>query len=126
MPTQQPRLGGGTVWTATAAAAAASSVQRQAAASASSATEGLVVLTREAGKNDKLRERLKAQQINVLELPCIAHCHAEGHGQLQQTLETVAFDYVVITSPEVTSSLFICLSGMGGGRQERRDGGWSC
>ena len=37
----------------------------------------------------------------MLELPCIAHCHAEGHGQLAATLDTNSFDYVVITSPEV-------------------------
>jgi len=60
-----------------------------------------VVLTREAGKNDKLRKLLEAREFNILELPCIAHCHAEGHAQLQQTLETQVFDYIVITSPEV-------------------------
>lgn len=60
-----------------------------------------MVLTREAGKNDKLYKLLKARKVNVLELPCIAHCHAEGHAQLQQTLETQVFDYIVITSPEV-------------------------
>lgn len=59
------------------------------------------MLTRETGKNDKLRTRLEAQHMNVLELPCIAHCHAEGHALLQDTLEREKFDYVVITSPEV-------------------------
>lgn len=61
----------------------------------------MVVLTREAGKNDKLRARLEAREVPVLELPCIAHCHAEGYAKLQETLDTVTFDYVVITSPEV-------------------------
>ena len=77
-----------------------------------------MVLTREAGKNDKLRKRLEAQQINVLELPCIAHCHAEGHAQLQETLETQVFDYVVITSPEVSSE-----GGREGGEKEAKEGG---
>lgn len=65
------------------------------------AKDKLVVLTREAGKNDKLRARLEAREVQVLELPCIAHCHAEGYAKLQEILDTVAFDYVVITSPEV-------------------------
>ena len=72
-----------------------------------------MVLTREAGKNDKLRNRLEAQQLKLLELPCIAHCHAEGHAHLQETLETLLFDYVVITSPEVSR----------GGSEGGREGG---
>lgn len=63
--------------------------------------QGLVVLTREEGKNEKLRARLEGMQVNVMELPCIAHTRAEGHGSLAAALDEGAFDYVIITSPEV-------------------------
>jgi uroporphyrinogen-III synthase len=39
--------------------------------------------------------------MDVLELPCVAHCHAEGYPSLARTLDEQRFDYVVITSPEV-------------------------
>jgi hypothetical protein len=51
-----------------------------------------------------------------MELPCIAHTLAEGHGSLVEALETGGFDYVVITSPEVRptslsrlSCLLLCI-----------------
>lgn len=57
-----------------------------------------------------------------MELPCIAHTLAEGHPQLQATLETGGFDYVVITSPEVRvrSCVFMWIWEWGGGRSASR------
>lgn len=46
-------------------------------------------------------------QVKVMELPCIAHTLAEGHASLAAALDTGGFDYVVITSPEV-SNLWGC------------------
>lgn len=69
--------------------------------STSTSSRNVVVLTREAGKNCKLRRILESQKITALEIPCIAHCHAEGYAHLKETLDGEAFDYIIITSPEV-------------------------
>lgn len=47
----------------------------------------------------------RSLQVETLELPCIAHCFAEDHGSLADTLDGETFDYVVITSPEVSVGL---------------------
>lgn len=40
-------------------------------------------------------------QVELMELPCIAHVLGEDHGSLGPTLDSQHFDYVVVTSPEV-------------------------
>lgn len=120
--------------------------------SAAHQTKKLVVLTREEGKNDKLRERLQqgqaadqvglddwdgdvfedllvlklvrnekihkrdvcslqscdaGSQVELMELPCIAHVLGEDHSSLGPTLDSQHFDYVVVTSPEVRERRFI-------------------
>ncbi len=77
----------------------------------------VVALTREKGKNDKLRNLLLSNErighireiagynIQVHELPCIEHADGPDSGKLSPTLLTSQFDYIVITSPEAASVL---------------------
>lgn len=72
----------------------------------------VVALTREDGKNDKLREALSSDDrikrlsassgcaVDVRELPCIEHVRGPDAERLVPTLSSSAFDYVLITSPE--------------------------
>jgi uroporphyrinogen-III synthase len=65
-----------------------------------------VALTREEGKNDKLRTELEARStcMQLNELPCIAHADGEDIGKLANTLRQ-PWDYVAITSPEAAKVL---------------------
>eukprot|EP00270_Netrium_digitus_P001003 TRINITY_DN11119_c0_g1_i1.p1 TRINITY_DN11119_c0_g1~~TRINITY_DN11119_c0_g1_i1.p1 ORF type:complete len:366 (+),score=63.81 TRINITY_DN11119_c0_g1_i1:76-1098(+) len=67
---------------------------------ASSAAE--VVLTRERGKNEKLRNALAAEGVLSLELPLIEHREGPDAAELPATLSDKQkhFDWVVVTSPE--------------------------
>jgi uroporphyrinogen-III synthase len=69
-----------------------------------------VALTREDGKNDKLRDQLVSHprltdRITVTELPCIAHADGEDYDQLRPTLEMGDWDYIAVTSPEAARVL---------------------
>lgn len=79
--------------------------------------EVVIALTREKGKNDKLRNLLLSDDrigqisdaagvtIQVHELPCIEHADGPDIEKLAPTLSTSQFDYIVITSPEAASIL---------------------
>ncbi|KAL1504403.1 hypothetical protein AB1Y20_010809 [Prymnesium parvum] len=58
------------------------------------------MLTREDGKNGKLRRLLAAAAVPHDELPCIAFERLEGGAQLCDELRRASFDWCVITSPE--------------------------
>lgn len=72
----------------------------------------VVALTREKGKNDKLRDALLSNErfeqlksssessIEIHELPCIEHADGPDIEKLVPTLSSAQFDYVAITSPE--------------------------
>ncbi|CAB9512260.1 Uroporphyrinogen-III Synthase [Seminavis robusta] len=78
----------------------------------------LIALTREEGKNDKLRHQLTQQllesndddsqhhkNVQIVELPCIAHADGPDFDKLQDTLINQPWDYVTITSPEAARVL---------------------
>jgi uroporphyrinogen-III synthase len=74
------------------------------------ATSPLVVaMTREEGKNDKLRKELKTilgENVIVYDLPCIAHADGEDFDRLGPTLRREeGWDYVTVTSPEAARVL---------------------
>mmetsp|Transcript_8551 Transcript_8551/g.18612 ORF Transcript_8551/g.18612 Transcript_8551/m.18612 type:complete len:327 (-) Transcript_8551:330-1310(-) len=72
----------------------------------------VVALTREEGKNDKLRSSLLSNErikqlsdssgcpVQLHELPCIEHAHGPDAENLSPTLSSSQFDYILITSPE--------------------------
>lgn len=65
-----------------------------------------VAMTRELGKNDKLRQRLEEEldnDLELLEVPCIQHAAGPDLDQLTPSLSPASallFDYVIVTSPE--------------------------
>mmetsp|Transcript_21920 Transcript_21920/g.30516 ORF Transcript_21920/g.30516 Transcript_21920/m.30516 type:complete len:311 (-) Transcript_21920:1109-2041(-) len=75
--------------------------------------EIVVALTREDGKNGKLREALSSHprletsktDIRIVELPCIAHADGPDLGKLSAVLKEKPWDYVAITSPEAARVL---------------------
>ena len=67
-----------------------------------------MALTREEGKNDKLRIELEEKmkdKIVVKELPCIAHADGDDFDALEPTLVGTEWDYVAVTSPEAARVL---------------------
>ena len=70
----------------------------------------VIALTREEGKNDKLRKALLVEQaiistssdfpIEIHEIPCIEHADGPDAAKLAPTLSSAQYDYVAITSPE--------------------------
>lgn len=62
-----------------------------------------VVVTREAGKNGKLKSALQKQGISVLELPLVETGPGPDRDQLANELRKAAFAWVVITSPEAAN-----------------------
>ena len=72
-----------------------------------------IALTREEGKNDKLRAALEASSallqsihpIQIYELPCIAHADGSDYDQLASTLQSTPWNYVAVTSPEAARVL---------------------
>lgn len=68
----------------------------------------MVALTREEGKNDKLRIELEEKMgdsIVLRELPCIAHAEGNDFDALEPTLVQNEWDYVAVTSPEAARVL---------------------
>lgn len=68
----------------------------------------IVALTREEGKNDKLRRELKitlGDSVILEELPCIAHADGDDYDRLASCLERDNWDYVAVTSPEAARVL---------------------
>mmetsp|Transcript_27238 Transcript_27238/g.54451 ORF Transcript_27238/g.54451 Transcript_27238/m.54451 type:complete len:318 (+) Transcript_27238:102-1055(+) len=70
----------------------------------------VVALTREEGKNDKLRRALTSSEnisksVQVLEIPCIVHANGPDSERLVPTLSSTQFDYIAITSPEAAKVL---------------------
>lgn len=77
-----------------------------------SALEGkvTVALTREDGKNGKLIKEIKSNpslndQLELIELPCIAHADGPDLDSLGSVLSSKRWDYVAITSPEAAKVL---------------------
>eukprot|EP00584_Thalassiosira_punctigera_P022145 CAMPEP_0172553086 /NCGR_PEP_ID=MMETSP1067-20121228/48391_1 /TAXON_ID=265564 ORGANISM="Thalassiosira punctigera, Strain Tpunct2005C2" /NCGR_SAMPLE_ID=MMETSP1067 /ASSEMBLY_ACC=CAM_ASM_000444 /LENGTH=327 /DNA_ID=CAMNT_0013341193 /DNA_START=70 /DNA_END=1053 /DNA_ORIENTATION=+ len=72
----------------------------------------VIALTREDGKNVKLRNALVSNErighlsdsygfpVQLHELPCIEHAHGPDAEKLPPTLSSSQYDYIVITSPE--------------------------
>ncbi|PNH03285.1 Uroporphyrinogen-III synthase, chloroplastic, partial [Tetrabaena socialis] len=81
---------------------AARSVCAQALATAPSPK---VLLTREAGKNDKLLQALTRKGFTCIELPLIEHTDGPDRVQLPELLRGAAgsYDWVTITSPEAAA-----------------------
>jgi len=70
----------------------------------------VVALTREDGKNEKLKNKIKDEnhlinQIDMLELPCIEHAVGPDYDRLSSTLISEQWDYIAITSPEAANVL---------------------
>ena len=77
--------------------------------SSTEASPFVIVLTREEGKNDKLRKALLGKQaistssdllVEIHEIPCIEHSDGPDIAKLAPTISSTRFDYVAITSPE--------------------------
>lgn len=65
----------------------------------------VVTLTREDGKNENLRNKIRGNarltnQVDLLELPCIEHAQGPDFDRLSSMLTSDEWDYVAITSPE--------------------------
>eukprot|EP00537_Pseudo-nitzschia_pungens_P000804 CAMPEP_0172375854 /NCGR_PEP_ID=MMETSP1060-20121228/63708_1 /TAXON_ID=37318 /ORGANISM="Pseudo-nitzschia pungens, Strain cf. cingulata" /LENGTH=259 /DNA_ID=CAMNT_0013103141 /DNA_START=160 /DNA_END=939 /DNA_ORIENTATION=- len=73
-------------------------------------THIVVTLTREDGKNEKLRKKINEntelmEQIDVLEMPCIEHAVGPDYDSLSSTLLSEQWDFVAVTSPEAANVL---------------------
>ena len=73
-------------------------------------TQIVVAMTREDGKNNKLMKQIQSNdelssQLNLVELPCIAHASGPDYDQLGSTLQSQKWDYITITSPEAAKVL---------------------
>jgi uroporphyrinogen-III synthase len=75
-------------------------------------TAPVAILTREDGKNGKLRTLLEASGVATQELPCIAFERLDGFGELCDTLRSTdahvkplkqRYPWIVITSPEAAT-----------------------
>lgn len=66
---------------------------------------GVVVLTREAGKNDKLRAALEPHGIRCVEVPMVETRPGPQRGQLVDAIRAADWAYVVVTSPEAAAVL---------------------
>ena len=66
-----------------------------------------MALTREQGKNSKLRTALLKQlpSLRPVEVPCITHADGPDYDSLQDTLILQHWDYVAVTSPEAARVL---------------------
>ena len=64
---------------------------------------GAVVLTREQGKNGKLRKALEQRGIQCLEMPLVETAPGPDREQLVAALQHERFDWVCLTSPEAAS-----------------------
>lgn len=84
-----------------------------------------ILLTRESGKNDKIRKAIEKKwnnenmihsysstdidipyRINIMEIPCIEHTDGDDYNILKSTiLQQPQWDYIIVTSPEAASVL---------------------
>eukprot|EP00955_Chlamydomonas_euryale_P067027 359718-Chlamydomonas_euryale.AAC.11 len=100
----------------TVASACSSSGRRDCAAGASSSSGAgrvgsgnvaaggpCVLLTREAGKNDKMHASLSAVGMRCVELPLIVHTEGADRRALPDALTSGGFDWVAVTSPEAAT-----------------------
>ncbi|GAX79037.1 hypothetical protein CEUSTIGMA_g6477.t1 [Chlamydomonas eustigma] len=62
-----------------------------------------VLLTREAGKNDKMSSGLSKLGLQCIELPLIEHSDGPERHLLPAALQSSAYDWVAITSPEAAT-----------------------
>ncbi|CEM25869.1 unnamed protein product [Vitrella brassicaformis CCMP3155] len=76
-----------------------------------------VALTREEGKNGKLRAMLEARGIPTVELPCIKTAVGRDRPRLPQVLTEEIFDWVCVTSPESAKVLVEGVREMAGRRE---------
>ncbi|KAL3907876.1 MAG: hypothetical protein SGILL_008695 [Bacillariaceae sp.] len=70
----------------------------------------VVAMTREDGKNGKLLKQVQqdgtlCSQLELVELPCIAHASGPDYDDLSDTLKSKRWDYVAVTSPEAANVL---------------------
>lgn len=74
----------------------------------------IIAMTREQGKNEKLRKQLVQQlvtdnpgnpAVDIQEIPCIAHADGPDYDQLGDRLQGDHWDYVTVTSPEAARVL---------------------
>ena len=74
----------------------------------------IIAMTREQGKNEKLRKQLVQQlvtdnpgnpAVDIQEVPCIAHADGPDYDQLGDRLLGDHWDYVTVTSPEAARVL---------------------
>lgn len=63
----------------------------------------LVVLTREKGKNCKVKEMLDKLGVQSVEVPMVETMPGPDVARLPEVLRTTAFDWIAITSPEAAS-----------------------
>lgn len=84
--------------------AAVTTDQSIASPTASSSTKPQVVLTREAGKNGKLKKILESRGVRCLEMPLIETAKGPDTDRLPEALQHAdQYDWVCITSPEAAS-----------------------
>jgi uroporphyrinogen-III synthase len=70
----------------------------------------VVAMTREDGKNGQLLQEISqddtlSRQLEMVELPCIAHAAGPDYNELPATLLSKRWDYVAVTSPEAANVL---------------------
>jgi len=63
----------------------------------------MVVLTRETGKNDKVRKLLEGKGVHCLEVPMVETVRGPDVDELPKVLQQQSFDWVCITSPEAAT-----------------------
>jgi uroporphyrinogen-III synthase len=73
------------------------------AASFDVSTSNLVVLTREKGKNDKVKEMLDKLGVQSVEVPMVETTPGPDVDRLPAILQNTEFDWIAITSPEAAS-----------------------
>lgn len=62
-----------------------------------------VVLTRERGKNDRVKEMLEERGVHCLEVPMVETEEGPDASALPEMLRTRSFEWVCITSPEAAA-----------------------
>jgi len=62
-----------------------------------------VVLTRERGKNDKVKEMLEIRGVHCLEVPMVETEEGPDASALPDMLRTRSFEWICITSPEAAA-----------------------
>ncbi len=77
--------------------------QHQGVAAASTSDRALVVLTREKGKNDKVKQMLDELGVQSIEVPMVETTLGPDAARLPEVLRTASFDWITVTSPEAAS-----------------------